>query len=98
MAKRIYKLDGIRGIAALLILILHFQTEYLPTYLLFFKYFNLYICIDLFFCLSGFVIAYNYPKIDDRKVLLKRPFKAFPISTILENKFFKQLKSKFLIN
>lgn len=83
MGERISKLDGIRGIAALLIVILHYPKEFLPSYLFFLKDLNLYICVDLFFCLSGFVIAYNYPKIDNRKVffnfLFKRFFRLFPL-------------------
>jgi peptidoglycan/LPS O-acetylase OafA/YrhL len=55
--KRYYFLDALRGIAALLVVIYHFtQPTSFPIAKL--SYFN----VDLFFILSGFVIALNYTK------------------------------------
>lgn len=52
----IYSLESLRGIAALLVAIMHFPVDYsLKAY---FSY--SYLMVDLFFCLSGFVIALNY--------------------------------------
>jgi peptidoglycan/LPS O-acetylase OafA/YrhL len=52
-------LDGLRGIAAFSVGVLHasivFKTSYRPS--------HVYLAVDFFFCLSGFVIAYAY---DDR--------------------------------
>ena len=55
-------LDGLRGIAALAVVIFHFMEEAIPDYS---KNFigHGYLAVDFFFCLSGFVIAYAY---DDR--------------------------------
>jgi peptidoglycan/LPS O-acetylase OafA/YrhL len=49
-------LDGLRGIAALFIVLFH-----LPASLqLWFSFPNAWIAVDFFFCLSGFVIAFSY--------------------------------------
>lgn len=54
-------LDGLRGIAAISVLIFHFMEFAVPDYSK-----NLiahsYLAVDFFFCLSGFVIAYAYDK------------------------------------
>lgn len=62
-AKQHYEvLDGLRGIAALIVVIFHFAeiiyTEYPKN-----PFGHGYLAVDFFFCLSGFVIAYAY---DDR--------------------------------
>jgi peptidoglycan/LPS O-acetylase OafA/YrhL len=55
-------LDGLRGIAAVIVVIFHFTEIVIPSYPD-----NLfghgYLAVDFFFCLSGFVIGYAY---DDR--------------------------------
>lgn len=55
-------LDGLRGFAALFVVIFHFMEIVIPDYSK-----NIfghgYLAVDFFFCLSGFVIAYAY---DDR--------------------------------
>lgn len=66
-------LDGLRGVAALAVVIFHFIEMYTP------HPDNLiahaYLAVDFFFCLSGFVVAYAY---DDRlpQMGLKAFFKA----------------------
>lgn len=52
-------LDGLRGIAALAIVIFHFMEWAYPD---FSKNFiaHGFLAVDFFFCLSGFVIAYAY--------------------------------------
>ncbi|WP_299291155.1 acyltransferase [uncultured Mucilaginibacter sp.] len=52
-------LDGLRGIAAVSVVIFHFMEIAVPDYP---KNFiaHAYLAVDFFFCLSGFVIAYAY--------------------------------------
>ncbi len=55
-------LDGLRGVAALIIIVFHFMeiiiTDFSKNFLA-----HGFLAVDFFFCLSGFVIAYSY---DDR--------------------------------
>ena len=55
-------LDGLRGIAAVAVVIFHFMEIAVPDYNDNFTAHS-YLAVDFFFCLSGFVIAYAY---DDR--------------------------------
>ncbi len=72
-------LDGMRGIGALMVVIGHTSG--------FWNIFNLplgHVCVDMFFILSGFVIAYAYePKIaagmDVRAFMLQRVIRLFPL-------------------
>jgi peptidoglycan/LPS O-acetylase OafA/YrhL len=52
-------LDGLRGVAAIAVVIFHFMEIAVPDYE---KNFiaHAYLAVDFFFCLSGFVIAYAY--------------------------------------
>jgi len=52
-------LDGLRGVAAIAVVIFHFMEIAVPDY---HKSFiaHAYLAVDFFFCLSGFVIAYAY--------------------------------------
>ena len=52
-------LDGLRGIAALAVVIFHFMEFAVPDYHNSFIAHG-YLAVDFFFCLSGFVIAYAY--------------------------------------
>lgn len=52
-------LDGLRGIAALAVVIFHFMEFVVPDYHNNFIA-HAYLAVDFFFCLSGFVIAYAY--------------------------------------
>jgi peptidoglycan/LPS O-acetylase OafA/YrhL len=54
-------LDGLRGIAALAVVIFHFMEMFIPNPEN--PIAHAYLAVDFFFCLSGFVIAYAY---DDR--------------------------------
>jgi peptidoglycan/LPS O-acetylase OafA/YrhL len=58
---RIDKLDGLRGIFSLMVVLHHFGAEMIPT-AVFENFFirESYTFVDFFFVLSGFVIAYNY--------------------------------------
>tara|TARA_R110002049_G_scaffold263086_9_gene439149 strand:- start:654 stop:1076 length:423 start_codon:yes stop_codon:yes gene_type:complete len=54
-------LDGLRGVAAVVIVIFHFMeiviTDFSKNFIS-----HGYLAVDFFFCLSGFVIAYAYDK------------------------------------
>lgn len=52
-------LDGLRGIAAISVVIFHFMEFVVPDYNKSFIA-HAYLAVDFFFCLSGFVIAYAY--------------------------------------
>lgn len=79
---RIKKLDGLRGVFSIMIVLLHYKL--LPPYL----YNNFlirqsYIYVDFFFVLSGFVISYNYNQINTYKqfriYLKKRFIRLYPL-------------------
>jgi len=99
MNERIIKLDGIRAVACILIVILHCPDQFFPSYLSFFRKFNLTMYVDLFYCLSGFVIAYNYSKFENSKLLLKfllkRLFRLYPLLLFTS---FSILFFSFLLN
>jgi peptidoglycan/LPS O-acetylase OafA/YrhL len=61
-------LDGIRGVAALFVLMRH------TYYMWGFNPFRSYLAVDLFFILSGFVIAHAYDRKLTRKQLSRRDF------------------------
>lgn len=52
-------LDGLRGIAAVSVVVFHFMEIAVPDYTQSFIA-HAYLAVDFFFCLSGFVIAYAY--------------------------------------
>jgi len=52
-------LDGLRGVAAISVLVFHFMEFAVPDYEKSFIA-HAYLAVDFFFCLSGFVIAYAY--------------------------------------
>ncbi|PTS95363.1 acyltransferase [Pedobacter sp. HMWF019] len=54
-------LDGLRGIAAVAVVIFHFMEIAVPDYNNSFIA-HAYLAVDFFFCLSGFVIAYAYDR------------------------------------
>jgi peptidoglycan/LPS O-acetylase OafA/YrhL len=56
---RLPSLDGLRGIAAVLVMFYHFNLSYLPQ-AHFFYFERAYLSVDLFLLLSGFVIAHVY--------------------------------------
>lgn len=62
-------LDGLRGIAAIAVIIFHFMEFIRPDYNDNFIAHG-YLAVDLFFCLSGFVIAFSYDsRISQRGVM-----------------------------
>jgi peptidoglycan/LPS O-acetylase OafA/YrhL len=79
---RIEQLDGLRGIFAFMVLLLHF-----PIITLFTNNFLIrqsYLFVDFFFVLSGFIICANYLKqienfSDFKRYLLKRLIRLYPL-------------------
>jgi peptidoglycan/LPS O-acetylase OafA/YrhL len=58
---RLLKLDGLRGLFCLMIVFWHYDNQYLPVNLNgWFLYDQLYLGVDFFFVLSGFVISLRY--------------------------------------
>ncbi|AWW32259.1 acyltransferase [Echinicola strongylocentroti] len=52
-------LDGLRGVAAVIVVVFHFMEIIIPDFTVNFLAHG-YLAVDFFFCLSGFVIAYAY--------------------------------------
>jgi len=52
-------LDGLRGVAALAVVVFHFMEIVIPDYSKNFIAHG-FLAVDFFFCLSGFVIGYAY--------------------------------------
>lgn len=81
---RFHELDALRGMFALAIVIWHYDNRLLP-----FPwhgqlwYDHLYLVVDFFFCLSGFVISFRYPHQMDvkslRTFLYKRLKRIYPL-------------------
>jgi len=57
--KRLFSLDGLRGIAAIAVMMFHFNIFFLPQARLPFSG-RAYLAVDLFFLLSGFVMVHVY--------------------------------------
>lgn len=80
---RIYKLDGLRGVFSVMIVLYHYL-NYMPEYLrghFFIR--ESYVFVDFFFVLSGFVISYNYHQLSDAKgfsvYIKKRLIRLYPL-------------------
>lgn len=89
-APRFQALDGLRGIAALLVVLLHVQWSNHITGLRFVT--NGYLAVDLFFILSGLVISANYSnKIVDARTSLRfiglRFFRLYPLHVAMLTAF-----------
>jgi peptidoglycan/LPS O-acetylase OafA/YrhL len=79
---RYYALDGLRGLAALSIVVYHITFPNHFTKATFFT--NSYLAVDLFFVISGFVIAANYSQAiqndaDLSKFIYLRLFRLYPM-------------------
>mgnify|MGYP001378183259 CR=1 FL=1 len=75
---RYYSLDGLRGIAAVCVALMHFPILNHVTNLEFLK--NSYLFVDLFFVISGFVIAGNIiTQINFKDFILRRLKRLLPI-------------------
>lgn len=80
--RRYVALDGLRGIAAVLVVFYHLQVSNHFTHNLFFR--NGYLAVDLFFVLSGFVISSSYSHrinsvIDAMRFIGLRFFRVYPM-------------------
>jgi len=81
---RINKLDGLRGIFSIMIVLLNYPQEFIPDWFTYnFFIFESYVFVDFFFVLSGFVISYNYNVISSfaklREFLKKRLIRLYPL-------------------
>lgn len=80
---RFEKLDGMRGLFSLMIILFHYDDYYLPDFLNNFFILHSYVFVDFFFVLSGFVISYNYNSIhtkNELKIFLtKRFLRIYPL-------------------
>ena len=81
---RFHQLDGLRGLSSLMIIFYHFEKVYSPDW--FYNFFFVrqgQIFVDVFFVMSGFVIALNYQKINSLnffiKFLKKRFLRLYPL-------------------
>ena len=88
MTREIMGLTGLRGIAAIIILVYHFiQNVPVPASLLHTLALRGYLAVDVFFVLSGFVMAHTYggrfvagcTAADYREFLLRRVARIFPL-------------------
>lgn len=81
---RINKLDGFRGIFSLMVVLFHYNKNFVPEYI--YNQFLIrqsYMFVDFFFVLSGFVISLNYnllnTKSDFFNYIKKRFIRLFPL-------------------
>jgi len=81
---RINKLDGLRGIFSLMVVLFHFQEQFIPSFIynsVIIRHSNAF--VDFFFVLSGFVIALNYYRMNDINQLIlfikKRLIRLYPL-------------------
>ena len=89
---RFKALDGLRGIAAIMVVLYHFDIQYTPK--LFYQLTILrhsYSFVDLFFVLSGFVISYNYRDLRFENLIhfaKKRFWRLYPLMIFTSSLFF----------
>ena len=79
---RFIVLDGLRGIGALLVVYGHYNIELWPGLDTFILYSNAYLVVDIFFLLSGFVLAhafYDKPDFNAWEYTKKRAFRLWPL-------------------
>ncbi|MGC3947516.1 MAG: acyltransferase [Chryseolinea sp.] len=89
---RITKLDGLRGIFSLMVVLYHYPSQFMPEYFHdFFLIKKSHLFVEFFFVLSGFVIALNYRHVIDSgqkfwNFIRKRFIRLYPLllySTLL---------------
>ena len=82
--KRFHVLDSFRGLAALAVVMFHMQIEGSNTRLSFFRHSDLF--VELFFVLSGFVIAHSYgfrANFNLYNFFISRTFRLFPLHIVM---------------
>ena len=97
---RIIKLDGLRGIFSLMIVLMHYDTRLLPEEIAsFFLIRESGMFVEFFFVLSGFVISYNYSLLSGfeelKKYIIKRFLRLYPLLFFTTILFFF---SEYIIN
>jgi peptidoglycan/LPS O-acetylase OafA/YrhL len=75
-------LDGMRGVAAILVMLFHYNIQY--GYRIFY---NVFTAVDFFFILSGFVILHSYGAkmnhhMSSREFIIRRIARLFPMSAL----------------
>ena len=80
---RFHLLDGLRGIAAVIVVMLHAPIQYTSH----FRFHGSFLAVDFFFCLSGFVIAFSYEKrlrsfLDLRTFAIARIIRLYPLAAL----------------
>jgi peptidoglycan/LPS O-acetylase OafA/YrhL len=80
---RFHLLDGLRGLAALLVVPRHVPGRFADTI----PHYNSFLAVDFFFCLSGFVIAYSYEKRLRRRMRIRdfiavRMIRLYPLAIV----------------
>jgi peptidoglycan/LPS O-acetylase OafA/YrhL len=75
-------LDGMRGVAAILVMLFHYNIQY--GYRIFY---NVFTAVDFFFILSGFVILHSYgaklnSHMSSREFMIRRIARLFPMSAL----------------
>lgn len=100
---RISKLDGLRGLFSIMVVLFHYPEEYMPKSMhAFFLIRESYTFVDFFFVLSGFVIAYNYNSLSNfsefNTYLNKRFIRLYPLLfyTVLVVFTFEIISNNFL--
>ena len=97
---RVTKLDGLRGVFSLMVMLFHYRENMLPE-MVYTNFFirESYLFVDFFFVLSGYVIALNYNIMSGSeslvKYLKKRFFRLYPLllyTTLLYFSYFLSLK------
>lgn len=81
---RISKLDGLRGLFSIMVVLFHYPEEYMPKSMhSFFIIRESYTFVDFFFVLSGFVISYNYNSLSNfnefKEYIKKRFVRLYPL-------------------
>jgi peptidoglycan/LPS O-acetylase OafA/YrhL len=72
---RFHFLDALRGLAALLVVTLHFPAIFARALIMR----SAFLAVDFFFCLSGFVIAFSY----ERRLLSQISYKDFVVARLI---------------
>lgn len=100
---RISKLDGLRGIFSVMVVLFHYPEEHMPESMYSFIIIReSYTFVDFFFVLSGFVISYNYSSLSNfsefKEYIKKRFIRLYPLLfyTVLVVFFFEIISNNFL--